>query len=420
MGSTKPVNYLLLFQNDKEIRATGGFITSFGFLSITNGQLGPISSSNIYTLDTLYKKVVSPPAALAEYNAATQWYMRDANISPDLPTSVGYINSFYNDTPTMPHIDGMIFVDTQFVANLLKVLGPQTVSQYADTLKTANDWCRDKLPAGAVPEGNVTVTSDNAACLMEYYSEVAEVNLSQAKRKSFLSYLMKSMVDDVLNASTANIIPLITQGKDTLTQKHLQLYFNDTSVENYVLSQNWGGQIVKNNTGDYLNVVEENLGGSKANFYIQRTINQNIQQDSKGNYTDTVSIKYTNPQIYDYNVANSLSAPYKAWFRLYAPLGSKLISMTGFNGSQVITNDTDLNKTIFDNHIDVPVRHYSYEPAATLTVTIKYMLPKGIIRGTGYSELVQKQAGMNSNTYNVTFNGKTFSQILSTDFTVNL
>ncbi|MCL4415910.1 MAG: DUF4012 domain-containing protein, partial [Actinobacteria bacterium] len=49
VGSSK--NYLLLFQNDKEIRATGGFMTAFATLTLNNGQVQSTTSDDIYRLD---------------------------------------------------------------------------------------------------------------------------------------------------------------------------------------------------------------------------------------------------------------------------------------------------------------------------------------------------------------------------------
>ena len=43
--------YLLLFQNDKEIRSTGGFITAYAFLEIDRGQIGATTSDDVYHLD---------------------------------------------------------------------------------------------------------------------------------------------------------------------------------------------------------------------------------------------------------------------------------------------------------------------------------------------------------------------------------
>jgi hypothetical protein len=51
MGTQKPKTYLILFQNDAELRATGGFITAYGLFKVEKGKMQVIKADDIYKLD---------------------------------------------------------------------------------------------------------------------------------------------------------------------------------------------------------------------------------------------------------------------------------------------------------------------------------------------------------------------------------
>src|SRR3989344_1611145 len=137
LGVNQPKNYLLLFQNDKEIRATGGFLTAFAFLKIDKGQISTTTSDDIYRLDerllaTCLSKVcpLTPPAAIIKYlpevdgKPRKTWSMRDSNISPDVPTSAKEFERMYQLLGSGLPFDGIIFIDSQVVEELIEVTGP--------------------------------------------------------------------------------------------------------------------------------------------------------------------------------------------------------------------------------------------------------------------------------------------------------
>src|SRR3990167_1626345 len=58
MGQNSEKKYLILFQNDKELRPTGGFITAYAFFRLNNGVIASEGSQDIYQLDdSLLKKI---------------------------------------------------------------------------------------------------------------------------------------------------------------------------------------------------------------------------------------------------------------------------------------------------------------------------------------------------------------------------
>ncbi len=393
-GNTQ--NYLLLLENDKELRPTGGFITSYGYLTFTNGALGKISTNDIYSLDKLEQPYLNAPVQLKQYVEVSNWYLRDSNYSPDVPTSAKVAEEMYRSIPSgeVPPINGVVYLNTQFVTSLLNATGPVYVPQY-----------------------NVTVNANNAAYLIEYYSEKVDNINNSTNRKKFINYLIEEIKSKVFAARGNQLISLIQLGLKGVQERNVSMYADNPSVENLLVEYNLGGVFptITNGT-DFLGFIDTNVLGNKSDFYIQRSINDNITHTSKG-WLETVAITFTNPQVYD----GWLNISSKKWIRLYVPLGSKLVSFSGddkYFAGQTERVYNELGYTVFDTHITVPVKYYVSAPATHLTLTISYYLPS-TVNTSNYKLYIYKQGGIPNINTTVDFNGKTQSQNIYQDTELN-
>ena len=61
LGKDKPRKYLVLFQNDAELRPTGGFLTGFAVIQVDKGKISVIQSDDIYKLDEKFPKRIPAP-----------------------------------------------------------------------------------------------------------------------------------------------------------------------------------------------------------------------------------------------------------------------------------------------------------------------------------------------------------------------
>jgi hypothetical protein len=75
----KRKEYLVLLQNEMELRAGGGFIGSFGVLSFNDGKLIGFDIQDVYEVDGQLKGHVEPPEEIKTYLGEAGWFMRDAN-----------------------------------------------------------------------------------------------------------------------------------------------------------------------------------------------------------------------------------------------------------------------------------------------------------------------------------------------------
>ncbi|MCX6704967.1 MAG: DUF4012 domain-containing protein, partial [Candidatus Woesebacteria bacterium] len=93
LGMDSPRTYLILFQNDKELRPTGGFMTAYAIMKVDKAKFNPVSSSDIYSMDAQYKPSIPAPAPIIKYIKgpyvlSQNLRLRDMNWSPDFATSM--------------------------------------------------------------------------------------------------------------------------------------------------------------------------------------------------------------------------------------------------------------------------------------------------------------------------------------------
>ena len=136
LGVESPRTYMVIFQNDKELRPTGGFITAYTIARVDRGRFDPISSDDIYNLDNYYTPVIEAPEQFPKYLkgiyiALNRFRLRDMNWSPDFETSMDMFSGEIKKVG-IKDIDGIIAVDTQMLVNLLDVLGSVNVPGYGD------------------------------------------------------------------------------------------------------------------------------------------------------------------------------------------------------------------------------------------------------------------------------------------------
>ncbi|MCD4694071.1 DUF4012 domain-containing protein, partial [bacterium] len=135
-GYPEQSNFLVLFQNSNELRPTGGFLGTYGILKVKNGEIIKFDTHDIYHMDMPVEGVleIEPPLEIKKY-LNDKWYMRDANWSPDWPTSARKIEWFYHEEDKLlplknkvndfeGEFDGVIGVTPELVTDLLSLVGP--------------------------------------------------------------------------------------------------------------------------------------------------------------------------------------------------------------------------------------------------------------------------------------------------------
>ncbi|HSX39787.1 MAG TPA: DUF4012 domain-containing protein [Candidatus Saccharimonadales bacterium] len=389
--STPQKRYMIIMQNNKEMRATGGFWTNYATFRLDDGRLAnnDITSKDMYSIDIAlnaidaYYTFPKAPASYNKYLKVERLYARDANISPDFPTAVDQFMVFYklamnvNPLEVKP-IDGIFAIDTEVVKEMMTITGPVTIN-------------------------GTTYTTDNVVLELE---KLASLSLAeQANRKGILGTLMKAMLNNVFQSDKNLWSQLIDKGIDLTYRKHIIAYSFNPDAQALLEKYNIAGRIMDPVVGDYSYVVTTNLGGDKTNWFVNKSIDNSLTKDSKG-WLRTVHVKYT------YNNPDGIYGPfvkrYQDWLRVYAPLGSTFVGVDGSDDGT--STDQERNKVYYTAWVTL-------EPGATKDVTFKYYLPDTLIGKDGiYHLYVQKQPGIDADTYSITVNGKTQPISLKSDY----
>lgn len=139
LGAEDRRNYLLVFQNNAEIRSTGGLPGAMSIISTEDGRisLGRQDSANRFgERATPVLPLTKDEKAVFTEKLGT--YMLDANFTPDWPRAAELIRARWEEVHP-ERLDGVLTVDTVAVSYLLGVTGPVQVGDYTLTADNAVD-----------------------------------------------------------------------------------------------------------------------------------------------------------------------------------------------------------------------------------------------------------------------------------------
>lgn len=381
LGVEEGKNYLVLFQNDKELRPTGGFWTAYALFRLEKGRIVSIQAGDIYFLDIDNRVAYYPPApeVIQKYLKLDKWYIRDTNLSPDYRQSIETFNEFWARVPGVPPVDGVIAIDTTFVQGLLGLLGEINVPNYE------------------------TFTSENVVYQLELIANIlGSREEKRGGRKDIIGVLMREMLNKAFALPANKYDKLIGEVLGSAQRKHLLLYFSDPTAQDLAEKYNFAGRIVDFD-GDYLLVNDANFAGRKGNLYVKEAVSKEVKVLGNGKEViSTVTVDYENTGAYNVD----LNTGYRDYVRVYVPLGSELLSADG--SLEEVVSGEDLGKTYFAAYMAV-------DPLKKARLTISYRLPAGVLTDKTYRLLVQKQPGTEGQIYTLTVGGKKEQFELDTD-----
>lgn len=382
MGQNEEKKYLILFQNDKEIRPTGGFITAYAIFRVNNGFVESEGSSDIYQLDsTLVKKIPAPEPIVKYLPKVSTFNLRDSNLSPDFLVSMKQFEELYENTTDKKEVDGIIALDTQFVVDMINVLGP--IEAFGTKYTT------EEVEECACPQ---------IIYELEIFAD-QPVAFEKGDRKGIIGVLMQQMMAQTFDSPKSTWPKIIGQIIISLQHKNILLYFKTPASQKAVERINYAGRLYDYD-GDYIHINETNFAGAKSNLYIEEKVTQVVKKTKDDKITKKVTIDYKYPRRADNcNLERAfglcLAGIYRDWIRVYVPQGSELISSSGTEVE--ITTSEELGKIIFEGF-------FTIRPEGTAKVELEYTVP---IKTNGeYKLLIQKQPGTPNHTYEIDAFGK--------------
>jgi len=356
-------------------------------LKVDQAKVSTVTSSDIYSLDAIYKPSIKAPQPIIDYIKgpyilSQKLRLRDMNWSPDFAESMNIFVPAAKEAG-VDGIDGVIAVDTQVLVNILDVIGPIGVTGFGNFSTEIIPECNcaqviHELEAFADVEGPIIWDP--------LTGKIIQRPPNSDNRKKIIGPLMNSILANAMGQPKEKIPGLVEAGFKSLMEKHVLFYLLDENVQKAVSDFGLGGTMNQDVSGDYLHINDANLGGRKSNLYAYENVEQNIEISADGSVTKTLTITYQNPEKQD----GWLNSVLPTWVRVYVPKGSELVTAEGLEKS--IDPYEDLGKTVFAGF-------FQLRPEGVSKVTFKYTLPFKV--SDQYSLYIQKQPGTDGFLYTI-------------------
>ncbi len=424
--------YLILLQNNLELRPGGGFLGQFAVIEVKNGEVLSFVVEDTNNLDSTYKSDRVLPEKLQQYlNDTKKIKMRDSNYAPDFPENVQDALHFYALAGRDANFDGVIAVNASILEDLLAITGPVTI--------TRKDWekfgafesdgglmklqkaveepvfraderkkCEKALKKAQVPKEDERWR----ACQYDKNGKKLKkmTHGQRAARKEIVNELAQVLLHKLF--AVEYIEPLIKMATKNLDNKTIQLWFKDPALQEMVTAQNWGGVMDQQWQGDYVMVVDANVGALKSDFYITRALEYTVDFTGKSAEANdpsagrmvryvtedvknqvlggtfrtqkplaTMRMTYTNTAT----EASYFNSDYHCFTRLFVPTGTKWYVREWFEAPG---SETDVygGKNMYGYKFDVLL-------GDTIPTMLQYTLPDTITEDN-YTLKIQKQSGI--------------------------
>ena len=351
--------FLVLFQNNMELRPGGGYIGSFGIVKIKDGSVAEFSSHDMVNFDGRIPDTVPAPYPLPETLGVKHLKLRDSNVSPDWSVNAKVAEDFYKMGKGTETFDGVIGITTNVLTSFLEIVGPVEVPGYPGEYN-----------------------AETGVLDLEYQVEQAfyKQGISRGERKSIMNLLGSIILTKAKELPITKQYDLFRVVLDDLHKKDIQIAFKDEELQNIVREAGWSGEIDREWEKDYLLAVDSNMNSFKTDYRMRRAMKYAV--DFSGTVPKaTLAVTY----IHTAKEKDYMTKDYQSFSRVYVPEGSWLEGVTG-NAKPAVFG-SELGKKYFGAILQIPL-------GATRVVTWKYNLPKDFTLEE-YDLLIEKQSGLN-------------------------
>lgn len=322
LGANGKRTYMVVMQDNTELTPSGGRIYSFGLLTFDKGRLINFEVVGGDVAEGQLKGHIDPPEPLGKYADLASWNLSYSGWSADFPTSAARA-AWFVEKELEQKVDGVAAYDLEFVKALL---------------------------------------ADNREIELESGEAISTENIYQITEKSGKDYyinLNRAVLRLLTNPGELKILELAGLGVNT-EQKHLA-FWTTTSRANTILAKyGWDGGVrnvscdIAQKFGDcrtdYLQIVDANLGNSKASRLLQKSYALEIDiKDEVLSHRITISLE---------NKGQTQS--YRSYLRLLTPATAKVnlsVVVNPEDGKQEnISPDigSDKGKRSFGTLIEIP------------------------------------------------------------------
>ncbi len=312
-GQTR--NYLLVAQNNAEIRATGGFPGATGILSVTDGHISMGDFQAIGKLGGDDYDEEQDPKETAMFTHQNDVTPQIITYNPDFPVSAKHLAHLWNQRMGLLP-DGVIALDPVVLQNLLALVGAVTAPD-GEVVDGTN-------AAQVLLNGTYKKFGNDGTAQDEYFSAVAGL-------------AFKQVMSNLGNAGLENLLKVL----DTFARENrVVVWMQNEDEQAAIVKFNLAGNISEDETTPELGVYINDETWAKMTWYMSAntTLSEPVlNADGSKTYTATTVIRnnLTNEEaatlptyITGYNpqltgLGNMLEVLF-----LYAPAGGSISDVT--------------------------------------------------------------------------------------------
>jgi hypothetical protein len=341
MGVDGPRSYFMGFQTNAEARGTGGLLGGFGVLRFVDGEPSVDDLGANTELDKAFTPIDLGPEFEKNYGFSNPFTdYRNSNQSAHFPYAAQIWQSMWAQQTGMT-VDGVIALDPVALSYILGAVGSITM-----------------------PDGEV-VTEDNVVELTESTAYVRFPE-DQVARKQYLQDIANQVVRKVTGDIKSPRKLLDALGK-AVSERRIAVWSSNPE-EQSLIEQTPLANVIPDDPAPYAEVVVNNLGGNKMDYYLTREIEYVADGCTGDTRNSTVTVRLTNtikdiPEP-DY-IAGTLGFPER--FRGTMPRGTmlssvRLLATTGATLESVLSNglraptfvSTERNHPSFEVQLAIP------------------------------------------------------------------
>lgn len=254
VGTDGARNYLVLIQNNAEVRATGGLPGALAVLRLEDGTISLEAQTSGAALGKFSPAVDVDPVQTAIYSKRLGSYISDVNLTPDFPTAAKAAKAMW-EVRHGTQIDGVIALDPVVLSHILKASGPVAIPSVGPELD-------QRLPR-VLNDANVV-----KALLSDVYTGIESNDLQDAYFAS-----VSKEIFTLLASGKVPIDRLLDSLRTSVDEHRLLVWSAQKEEQNVLARTSVGGAVSGPSAGGASFGVYFNDGtGAKMDYYVRRTV----------------------------------------------------------------------------------------------------------------------------------------------------
>lgn len=352
LGADGPRTYFLAFQNNAELRGTGGLIGLFTTVTFDRGKVSLVTPIDLKAVDDRLEDVTLPPAQVSEeyldrYEGTdADRLLKNVNVDPDLPTTARVMLDLVAARGG-PELDGVLAIDPFGLAEILGGIGPVDLpAEYAGDPRIP-----DPVPAADLPR----------VTMVEAYEVFGG---GTGERKEFLSAVSEAAFARIF-AGDWDAAEVTRRVGRAIASRHLQFFSVREDEEATLIDLGVGGELAPPPDGeDLLALTANNSAANKQDIHVGHGIEVDIALELPGvgdpadtadmraaTRTSSVAVTVDNPLpttgMHDYILGSAppgrgederLDGPRglnRTWFSLWSPGSDRLVAARDGDGGAI-------------------------------------------------------------------------------------